>query len=90
MKKDNENMEVKTNKEEKKSIMYSQIFNYNTLGRDSMMRAADVSAAVEAGGKDISNKKSRLIALAIIGGFAAFMLLMRFVTSFIGVLPIAK
>lgn len=55
-----------------------------------MMRAADVSAAVEAGGKEISTKKSRWIALAIMGGFAAFILLMKVVTSFIGVLPIAK
>ena len=56
-----ENQELKVNEKEKKNIMYSQLFNYNTMSKDGMMRSADVSAAVEAGGKDISGRKSRLI-----------------------------
>ena len=85
-----ENREMKTNEKEKKNIMYSQLFNYNTLGRDSMMRAADVSAAVEAGGKDISDKKSRSLALCILGGFAAFIMILKFIADFIPALPIGK
>ena len=79
-----ENQELKVNEKEKKNIMYSQLFNYNTMSKDGMLRSADVSAAVEAGGKDISDRKSRLIALAILGGFTAFVLLMITATSFMG------
>ena len=83
-----ENNEIKTNEKEKRSLMYSQIFNYNMMNRDHMMRPVDVSAAVESGGKDIDNKKARLIALAILGGFAAFIMLVKFIAGFIGTLPI--
>ena len=85
-----ENQEIKTNEKEKKNIMYSQMFNYNTLGRDSMMRAADVSAAVEAGGKEISNKKSRFLALCILGGFAVFIMMLKFIADFFAAFPIGK
>jgi hypothetical protein len=61
-----ENKKVKTNEKEKRSIMYSQIFNYNLMSRDPMMRSVEVTAAVEAGGKDISNKKAVLYTLLVI------------------------
>ena len=49
------NTELKTNKKEKKTLMYSQLFNYNLMGRDPMMRSVEVTAAVMAG----SEHKSR-------------------------------
>ncbi len=61
-----ENKKAKTNDKEKKSIMYSQIFNYNILGRDQTMRSVEVTAAVEAGGKDITNKKTAIYTVLII------------------------
>ena len=61
-----ENRETKTHEKEKKSIMYSQIFNYNTISRDPMMRSVEVTAAVEAGGKDISNKKTAIYTVLVI------------------------
>ncbi len=61
-----ENKKVKTNEKEKRSIMYSQIFNYNLMSRDPMMRSVEVTAAVEAGGKDISNKKAVYYTLLVI------------------------
>lgn len=60
-----ENKENKTNVKEKRSIMYSQIFNYNLMSRDPMMRSVEVTAAVEAGGKDISNKKAVRLTLLV-------------------------
>ena len=85
-----ENTEIKTNEKEKKTLMYSQLFNYNLMSRDLMMRSVEVTAAVESGGKEISTRKSRLIALAIMGGFTAFIMLIKFVAGFIGVLPIGR
>ena len=85
-----ENPEKKTNEKEKKTLMYSQLFNYNLMSRDPMMRSVEVTAAVEGGGKEIDTKKSRLIALAILGGFAAFIMLMKFIAGFIGTLPIIR
>lgn len=79
-----ENQEnVKTNEKEKRNLMYSQIFNYNMVSRDHMSRPIDVSAAVEGGGKDIENKKSRLTALAILGVFGVFWLILGVIASFI-------
>ena len=77
-----EDKRVKTDEKEKRSIMYSQIFNYNLLSRDPMMRAADVSAAVEAGGKEISDKKSRFLAIWILGGIATFIMIVKFIADF--------
>ncbi len=84
-----ENPEIKTNEKEKKTLMYSQLFNYNLMSRDPMMRSVEVTAAVESGGKDISTRNSRLIALAILGGFAAFLMLVKFIAGLIGPLPIS-
>ena len=64
-----ENREIKTNEKEKKNIMYSQIFNFNILGRDQTMRSVEVTAAVEAGGKDITNKKVAVYTTLIIAAF---------------------
>lgn len=85
-----ENYEIKSNEKEKKTLMYSQLFNYNLMSRDPMMRSVEVTAAVESGGKEISTRKSSLIALAILGGFTAFIMLIKFVAGFIGVLPIGR
>ena len=41
---------------EKRSLMYSQIFNYNT-NRDGT-RTIDISAAVAGGGKSVTDKKN--------------------------------
>ena len=67
-----DNKKVKTNEKEKRSIMYSQIFNYNSLGRDQMMRSVEVTAAVEAGGKDITNKKVAVYTVLVIAAFFVF------------------
>ena len=59
-----ETREQKDNNVEKRSLMYSQIFNYN-VNRDGT-RTIDISAAVAGGGKSITNKKNLVIGLCVI------------------------
>ena len=56
--------EVKDNSVEKRSLMYSQIFNYN-MNRDGT-RTIDVSAAVAGGGKSIDSKRNYYIGLVVV------------------------
>ena len=56
--------EQKDNNVEKRSLMYSQMFNYN-INRDGS-RTIDISAAIAGGGKSITNKKNLVIGLCVI------------------------
>lgn len=58
--------EAKDNSVEKRSLMYSQIFNYENISRDPFQRHIEVTAAVESGGKSITNKKNYYIGLLVV------------------------
>ena len=61
-----ENKKVKTNEKEQRSLMYSQIFNYNMVSRDPMERDMEVTSSIENAGKSITNKKEVVIAFLFI------------------------
>ena len=57
--------EQKDNSVEKRSIMYSHLFNYDTMNRDGQ-RMMETSAAVAGGGKSVSGKKHYHLELCIV------------------------
>lgn len=57
--------EQKDNSVEKRSLMYSQIFNYDTMNRDGH-RTIETRAAVAGGGKFVSGKKHYYLELCIV------------------------